>query len=216
MSGAPSTTRCRFLPRLTSFSRQRQDHDSRRHRRRRCLRTGTNVPGRFEHRHRTGAGPRRRVGAQSALSLFYPDRNNDDVPDGDPEVHLAGFRPGRHALRRQQPLLGPRRLALRGPGVSTVTAMSLAPGSIRVKSHTTRWVSSSGDITPKPPIRGLCRRRRQRLRCRDRRQGRIYSGHNGGDTRGFHYVQGATTRRASTSTGRFEPVCLWLLPGHEA
>ena len=23
--------------------------------------------------------------------LFYPDRNNDDVPDGDPEVHLQGF-----------------------------------------------------------------------------------------------------------------------------
>ena len=23
--------------------------------------------------------------------LFYPDRNRDDVPDGDPQVHLAGF-----------------------------------------------------------------------------------------------------------------------------
>ena len=23
--------------------------------------------------------------------LFYPDRNHDDVPDGDPEVHLSGF-----------------------------------------------------------------------------------------------------------------------------
>lgn len=23
--------------------------------------------------------------------LFYPDRNNDDLPDGDPEVHLQGF-----------------------------------------------------------------------------------------------------------------------------
>src|SRR5207253_1257456 len=23
--------------------------------------------------------------------LFYPDRNNDDVPDGPPEVHLEGF-----------------------------------------------------------------------------------------------------------------------------
>src|SRR2546426_6112087 len=23
--------------------------------------------------------------------LFYPDRNRDDVPDGDPEVHLSGF-----------------------------------------------------------------------------------------------------------------------------
>lgn len=23
--------------------------------------------------------------------LFYPDANRDDVPDGDPEVHLSGF-----------------------------------------------------------------------------------------------------------------------------
>src|SRR5690606_27745796 len=23
--------------------------------------------------------------------LFYPDRNRDDIPDGDPEVHLSGF-----------------------------------------------------------------------------------------------------------------------------
>ena len=23
--------------------------------------------------------------------LFYPDENKDDIPDGDPEVHLAGF-----------------------------------------------------------------------------------------------------------------------------
>ena len=23
--------------------------------------------------------------------LFYPDRNHDDIPDGDPEVHLEGF-----------------------------------------------------------------------------------------------------------------------------
>ena len=27
----------------------------------------------------------------SPYLLFYPDRNRDDVPDGDPEVHLAGF-----------------------------------------------------------------------------------------------------------------------------
>ncbi|MFM9032661.1 MAG: hypothetical protein ACKOTF_18695, partial [Opitutaceae bacterium] len=27
----------------------------------------------------------------SPYLLFYPDRDGDDVPDGDPEVHLAGF-----------------------------------------------------------------------------------------------------------------------------
>jgi putative membrane-bound dehydrogenase-like protein len=29
--------------------------------------------------------------AQPPYLLFYPDRNGDDVPDGDPEVHLSGF-----------------------------------------------------------------------------------------------------------------------------
>ena len=32
-------------------------------------------------------------------------------------------------------------------------------------------------------------------------QGRVYSGHNGGDTRGFHYVQGGYLRKGFSKHG---------------
>ena len=38
--------------------------------------------------------------------------------------------------------------------------------------------------------------------CEIDNQGRIYSGHNGGNTRGFHYVQGATIGRDSANMAR--------------
>jgi hypothetical protein len=47
--------------------------------------------------------------------LFYPDRDRDDVPDGDPDVLLTGFglrMPTRSPTRSP----GARRLALRLPG----------------------------------------------------------------------------------------------------
>jgi len=53
---------------------------------------------------------------QSPYLLFYPDRNGDDIPDSDPEVLLAGFGMEDSHAHRQQPRLGARRLALRGPG----------------------------------------------------------------------------------------------------
>jgi glucose/arabinose dehydrogenase len=50
-------------------------------------------------------------------------------------------------------------------------------------------------------------------------KGRIYSGHNGGDTRGFHYVQGVTTRRDSESMASCRirsPMATFPPMGHHA
>ena len=50
---------------------------------------------------------------QPPYLLFYPDKNDDDVPDGDPEVLLSGFgMDDTHSLR-QLAAVGPGRLALR-------------------------------------------------------------------------------------------------------
>ena len=70
--------------------------------------------------------------------LFYRDRTGDGLPDGDPEVRLAGIRSRGHALARQQPDLGSGWLALRrsrkhqhGPGqrhlVSRAGGVALSP-----------------------------------------------------------------------------------------
>ena len=53
---------------------------------------------------------------QAPYLLFYPDRNRDDRPDGDPEVLLDRLRAPGRARDGQLDDLGARRLALRRPG----------------------------------------------------------------------------------------------------
>lgn len=125
--------------------------------------------------------------------LFYPDRDGDDVPDGDPEVHLEGF-----GLEDSHSVINSLRFGpdgwLYGAQGSTVTASVRRPGS------------------EQPPIRTMGQQI-WRYHPQQRRfevfaegggntfgveidsKGRIYSGHNGGDTRGFHYVQGGYYRK---------------------
>ncbi|APW58923.1 PVC-type heme-binding CxxCH protein [Paludisphaera borealis] len=122
--------------------------------------------------------------------LFYPDKDNDDVPDGDPEVHLQGF-----GLEDTH---------------SVVNSLSWGPdgwlyaaqGST-VSGHVSRPVLDKG----KEPVHSLGQliwryhpeTRRYEIFAEGGgnafgveidSHGRIFSGHNGGDTRGFAYVQG--------------------------
>lgn len=125
--------------------------------------------------------------------LFYPDRDRDDVPDGDPEVHLEGF-----GLEDSHSVINSLRFGpdgwLYAAQGSTVTARVRRPGS------------------SDPPIRSMGQQI-WRYDPQERRyetfaegggntfgveidaKGRVYSGHNGGDTRGFHYVQGGYYRK---------------------
>jgi putative heme-binding domain-containing protein len=125
--------------------------------------------------------------------LFYPDRNQDDKPDGDPEVLLEGF-----GIEDSHSVINSLRFGpdgwLYGAQGSTVSAAVRRPGS------------------KEPPIRTLgqliWRYHPERkifevyaegggntFGCEIDSKGRVYSGHNGGDTRGFHYVQGGYYRK---------------------
>ena len=98
-------------------SRRGQDHHPRGHRRRRRLRQAQDVRRWPEHRHVGRPRPRRRLGAQSAVpALLSRPRTTTTCPTAIRSCISAGLRPRRHALRRQQPALGPRRLAVRRPG----------------------------------------------------------------------------------------------------
>jgi len=125
--------------------------------------------------------------------LFYPDRDNDDRPDGDPEVHLAGF-----GLEDSHSVVnslrwGPDGWLYAAQG-STVTGHVRRPGSKDPPVH------SMGQLI----WRYHPTERRYEIFAEgggntfgveiDRR-GRIFSGHNGGDTRGFHYVQGGYSQK---------------------
>lgn len=132
--------------------------------------------------------------------LFYPDKNNDDIPDGDPVVHLAGFGlEDTHAVANSL-RWGPDGW-LYGAQGSTVTAKITRPGL---------------DEKPVAEIEGQAIWRYQPETRRFEvygegggntfgveidAKGRVFSGHNGGDTRGFHYMQGAYLRKGFDKHG---------------
>ncbi len=132
--------------------------------------------------------------------LFYPDKNNDDVPDGDPVVHLAGF-----GLEDTHSVANSLRWGpdgwLYGAHGSTVTASITRPGLDQ---------KPIADMQGQAIWRYEPQSRRFEVFCEGGgntfgveidAQGRIFSGHNGGDTRGFHYMQGAYLRKGFDKHG---------------
>lgn len=125
--------------------------------------------------------------------LFYPDADQDDVPDGDPEVHLEGFGiEDSHSLANNL-RWGPDG-CLYGCQGSTVT------GNIRRPGSEEKPVFSMGQLIWRyhPETRRyeiFAEGGGNTFGLEIDSQGRVYSGHNGGDTRGFHYVQGGYYRK---------------------
>jgi putative heme-binding domain-containing protein len=120
--------------------------------------------------------------------LFYPDKDHDDLPDQDPEVHLQGFGlEDSHSVTNNL-RWGPDGWLYASQG-STVT------GQVKLYGSQDKPVHSMGQLI----WRYHPRMRRYEIFAEGGgnsfgvefdAKGRLYSGHNGGDTRGFHYVQG--------------------------
>ncbi len=138
--------------------------------------------------------------------LFYPDRNGDDVPDGPPEVRLAGFGlEDTHSIANGL-VWGPDGWLYGGQGSTTssrVTRPGLDPagapgvhfeGCMVWRYHPDTcayeiFAEGSGNTF------GL----------EFDADGRLYSGHNGGQTRGWHYVQGGFYLMQGVDPGKFGP-----------
>jgi putative membrane-bound dehydrogenase-like protein len=120
--------------------------------------------------------------------LFYPDRDGDDVPDGDPEVHLEGFGiEDSHSIANDL-RWGPDGWLYAAQG-STVTGHIKRPGSEDPPVH------SMGQLIWRyhPESRQyeiFAEGGGNTFGVEIDSKGRLYSGTNGGDSRGFHYVQG--------------------------
>ena len=136
--------------------------------------------------------------------LFYRDANNDDVPDGDPEVRLTGF-----GLEDTHSVANSLRWGpdgwLYGAQGSTVTANIWVHGADGKPLHSKPIYSQGQNIWRYHP-----EQRRYEVfsegggnafGCEIDSQGRIFSGHNGGDTRGFHYQQGAYLQKGFDKHG---------------
>ncbi|MCH2384849.1 MAG: hypothetical protein MK293_06295, partial [Pedosphaera sp.] len=131
--------------------------------------------------------------------LFYPDKNRDDIPDGDPVVHLAGF-----GLEDTHSVVNSLRWGpdgwlyaaqgstvsakVRRPGFDEKEILSMGQNIWRYHPGTRRYeVFAEGGGNA--------------FGVEFDAQGRVFSGHNGGDTRGFHYVQGGYLRKGFTKHG---------------
>jgi putative membrane-bound dehydrogenase-like protein len=119
--------------------------------------------------------------------LFYPDANRDDVPDGNPVVHLEGF-----GIEDSHSITNNLRW---GPdGWLYATQGSTVTGNVKRPGDKTA-VHSEGQLVWRyhPELKKyeiFAEGGGNAFGLEIDAKGRIYSGHNGPNTRGFHYVQG--------------------------
>jgi putative membrane-bound dehydrogenase-like protein len=120
--------------------------------------------------------------------LFYPDHDGDDAPDGDPEVHLEGFGiEDSHSVANNL-RWGPDGWLYAAQG-STVTGNIRRPGSEDPVVHSMgQLIWRYHPETRKYEI--FAEGGGNTFGVEIDSKGRLYSGTNGGDSRGFHYVQG--------------------------
>ncbi len=138
--------------------------------------------------------------------LFYPDANNDDIPDGAPEVRLAGFGfEDTHSVANGL-VWGPDGWLYGGQGSTTscrVTRPGLdptnAPGVYFEGCMVWRYHPDTRAFEIFAEGGG------NTFGLEFDAKGRLHSGHNGAGTRGFHYVQGGFFPMQHPEPGKFGP-----------
>jgi putative membrane-bound dehydrogenase-like protein len=132
--------------------------------------------------------------------LFFPDKDGDDVVDADPVVHLAGF-----GLEDTHSVANSLRWGpdgwLYGAHGSTVTAAIVRPG---LDEKPIAHMMGQGIWRYQPESRRFevfAEGGGNAFGLEIDDQGRIFSGHNGGNTRGFHYVQGGYLQKGFEKHG---------------
>jgi putative membrane-bound dehydrogenase-like protein len=138
--------------------------------------------------------------------LFYPDSDGDDVPDRAPEVRLAGFGlEDTHSLANGL-VWGPDGWIYGAQGSTTISRVRRpgvdapdAPGvyheacmiwRYHPDTHAYEIFAEGGGNTFGLEVDA---------------EGRIYSGHNGGETRGWHFVQGGVYLKQGKDPGKYGP-----------
>ena len=136
---------------------------------------------------------------QPPYLLFYPDANGDLKADGDPEVHLQGFgMEDTHSVVNSL-CMGPDGWLYAAQG-STVSGAVSRYGSSDLP------VKSLGQLIWRyhPSLRKyeiFAEGGGNSFGIAFDDAGQVFSGHNGGDTRGFHYVQGGYFRKGFSKHG---------------
>ena len=138
--------------------------------------------------------------------LFYPDANADDIPDGPPEVRLTGFGfEDTHSIANGL-VWGPDGWLYGGQG-STCSCRVTRPD---VDSPGTPGVYFEGCMVWRyhPDTKAFeifAEGGGNTYGLEFDALGRLYSGHNGGNTRGWHFIQGGFYQMQGVNPGKFGP-----------
>ncbi|MEY4940868.1 MAG: hypothetical protein RIQ93_2603 [Verrucomicrobiota bacterium] len=138
--------------------------------------------------------------------MFYPDKNFDDIPDGPPVVHLQGFGlEDTHSVANGL-IWGADGWLYGGQGSTTSSRVTRAG----MDPPDTEGVYFEGCMVWRyhPETREyeiFAEGSGNTFGLEMDAQGRLYSGHNGGETRGWHYVQGGFYQMQGVDPGKFGP-----------
>ena len=138
--------------------------------------------------------------------LFYPDADGDDVPDGPPEVRLQGFGlEDTHSVANGL-AWGPDGW-LYGAQGSTTTSRVTRPG---VDATNAPGVYVEGCMVwryhPRRKIYEIfADGSGNTFGVSFDAEGRLFTGHNGGDTRGWHHIQDGLFLKQGKDPGKFGP-----------
>ncbi|MCB1203935.1 MAG: c-type cytochrome [Verrucomicrobiae bacterium] len=138
--------------------------------------------------------------------LFYPDVDGNDVPDGDPVVHLSGFGFEDSHSAANGLVWGPDGWIYGGQG-STVSCRVVRPG-LDPEGHPGVYFEGCMVWRYHPGTRAFeifAEGSGNTFGLEFDSEGRLYSGHNGGGTRGWHYVQGGFYLMQGVDPGKFGP-----------
>jgi len=138
--------------------------------------------------------------------LFYPDADGDDVPDRDPEVRLAGFGlEDTHSIANGL-AWGPDGWIYGAQGSTTTSHIRRpgidspdSPGVYYESCMVWRYHPDTHDYEIFAEGGG------NNFGLEFDAEGRVYSGHNGGETRGWHYAQSGIYLKQGKDPGKFGP-----------
>ncbi len=137
--------------------------------------------------------------------MFYPDRDGDDVPDADPEVRLAGFGlEDTHSVANGL-VWGPDGWLYGGQG-STTTSRVIRPGLDAPEAGQYFEGCMVWRYHPEQKRYEIFAEGGGNVFGLDfDGEGRLFCGHNGGDTRGWHYVPAGLFLKQGVDVGKFGP-----------
>jgi putative heme-binding domain-containing protein len=139
--------------------------------------------------------------------LFYPDADGDDVPDRDPEVRLSGFGLEDTHSTANGLTWGPDGWLYGAQGSTVSSHIDTTPGNDG-ENKALIYLEGCAVWRYHPATKAFeifADGSGNTFGLHFDAEGRLFSGHNGGNTRGWHHIQDGLYLKQGISPGKFGP-----------